>query len=201
MTGARLHPDDLAALVDAVREEVRAALASGPLSALDGASLGVRAGEAVGGREDAAALVDAAAVAAALGVSRGMIYEHADRLGARRLGDGPKPRLRFDLAEAVAAWNRRDEGRGSDVAGSPSPPGRSGGRGSGDSDRLAGLLPVFALECESEKKSGPRDVGASGGRATRRRASPRREPTRPGSASGAAGRAPRARPTEGSRDG
>jgi len=43
-------------------------------------------------------LVDTAAVAHHLGTSRGYVYEHADELGARRLGTGPKARLRFDLA-------------------------------------------------------------------------------------------------------
>jgi hypothetical protein len=41
-------------------------------------------------------LVDAAAVAAMLGVTRGWVYEHAAELGAVRLGSGARPRLRFD---------------------------------------------------------------------------------------------------------
>jgi hypothetical protein len=41
-------------------------------------------------------LVDAAAVAAMLGVTRGWVYEHATELGAVRLGSGTRPRLRFD---------------------------------------------------------------------------------------------------------
>lgn len=41
-------------------------------------------------------LVDAATVAAALGVKRDWVYAHAFHLGAMRLG-GPKGRLRFDL--------------------------------------------------------------------------------------------------------
>jgi hypothetical protein len=54
-------------------------------------------------------LVDAAAIARDLGVSTAYIYEHADELGARR-GPGKKPRLRFDLAEARAAFRKRDNG-------------------------------------------------------------------------------------------
>jgi hypothetical protein len=42
-------------------------------------------------------LVDAATVARTLSVSRDFVYAHADELGARRLGRGWKPRLRFDL--------------------------------------------------------------------------------------------------------
>lgn len=52
-------------------------------------------------------LVDAGAVAAALGVSRSTVYEHAEALGARRLGDGRRARLRFDVAEALERWTRR----------------------------------------------------------------------------------------------
>jgi hypothetical protein len=48
-------------------------------------------------------LVDATALAADLGVSRQWIYEHRVKLGALRLGDGPRPRLRFDPIAARAA--------------------------------------------------------------------------------------------------
>ena len=43
------------------------------------------------------AWVDAAVVANHLGVDVSYVYEHAGELGARRLGNGPKPRLRFRL--------------------------------------------------------------------------------------------------------
>jgi hypothetical protein len=45
-------------------------------------------------------LVDARAMAAELGVGRDWVYANADRLGAIRLGDGPRARLRFDPARA-----------------------------------------------------------------------------------------------------
>lgn len=44
-------------------------------------------------------LVGVREVAALLGVDTSWVYEHAATLGARRLGDGPKARLRFSLAE------------------------------------------------------------------------------------------------------
>jgi hypothetical protein len=44
-------------------------------------------------------LVDAAAIARRFGVSRDFVYQHADELGAVRLGSGPKARLRFDPAK------------------------------------------------------------------------------------------------------
>jgi len=39
-------------------------------------------------------------LALALNVSLDYVYAHASELGAMRLGDGPKARLRFDLATA-----------------------------------------------------------------------------------------------------
>lgn len=43
-------------------------------------------------------LIDAAEVARRFGLSRDYVYRHADKLGAIRLGNGPRPRLRFDPA-------------------------------------------------------------------------------------------------------
>lgn len=61
----------------------------------------------------AAGLVDAVTVAARLGVDVGWVYEHAARLGARRLGDGPRARLRFSLAEVDRVVSSGVGGRGS----------------------------------------------------------------------------------------
>jgi hypothetical protein len=59
-------------------------------------------------------LVDAATLAAELGVTRSWIYEHRDELGAVRLGAGTKPRLRFDIETARRTLLRpRDEAPGS----------------------------------------------------------------------------------------
>ena len=41
------------------------------------------------------AWLDAQEVARRLSVSREWVYEHADELGASRIGSGPRPRLRF----------------------------------------------------------------------------------------------------------
>ena len=49
-------------------------------------------------------LATASEVARALGVSRSWVYANKVRLGAIRLGSGPRARLRFDLAEAQAAF-------------------------------------------------------------------------------------------------
>ncbi len=45
-------------------------------------------------------LVDAATIAAKLGVTRRWVYDHQIELGAVRLTDGAKPRLRFPLRES-----------------------------------------------------------------------------------------------------
>jgi hypothetical protein len=51
-------------------------------------------------------LLSASEVAEWWGVERSWVYEHAHQLGARRLGTGQRPRLRFDpdeVAERLAA--------------------------------------------------------------------------------------------------
>lgn|GEM_PF-2670905 len=63
----------------------------------------------VSARADTGQLVDAGTVAQALGLSRATIYEHADALGAIRVGGGDRPRLRFDLKRARSAWTARAE--------------------------------------------------------------------------------------------
>ncbi|MEI2702127.1 MAG: hypothetical protein V9E83_06965 [Baekduia sp.] len=78
---ARLDPADLEALADLIADRLAEHLAP-PTN---------------GDR-----LVDAATVAAALGVTAGHVRENAERYGGRRIGDGPRPRLRFDLAVALA---------------------------------------------------------------------------------------------------
>lgn len=41
--------------------------------------------------------IDAEEVAHRFGVSREWVYAHAEELGAVRVGEGPRPRLRFDV--------------------------------------------------------------------------------------------------------
>jgi hypothetical protein len=45
--------------------------------------------------------ISAAEVARLWGVARRWVYDHADELGASRLGSGPRPRLRFDPDEVA----------------------------------------------------------------------------------------------------
>ena len=56
-------------------------------------------------------LVDAAELARILSVSRSMVYQHGDELGARPVGGGEKPRLRFDPQLALEAWSARSDSR------------------------------------------------------------------------------------------
>lgn len=84
---------------------------------LDGAAL-----EALAGRVAALlrmdpsspdGLLSAAQVAMRLGVERGWVYDHAEELGVVRLGDGPRPRLRFDPAAVAERTIRRRRPGGS----------------------------------------------------------------------------------------
>jgi hypothetical protein len=55
-------------------------------------------------------LVKAAIIAKALRVSRDWVYAHAEGLGGQRLGDGPRPRWRFDLDLALERYAARPGG-------------------------------------------------------------------------------------------
>jgi hypothetical protein len=51
--------------------------------------------EGIRPQDASASWLDAKAVAELLGVERDWVYEHADELGASKIGSGPRPRLRF----------------------------------------------------------------------------------------------------------
>ena len=83
-------------------------------------------------------LLSAAELAQMLGIERSWVYAHAIELGAVKLGEGKKPRLRFDPEVAVRVLRRVGGGPAAD------PPTRSGER----ADRPGGrrdrgeLLPI-----------------------------------------------------------
>jgi hypothetical protein len=93
-------------------------------------------------RPAARQLVDATGLAEVLGIARSTVYEHADELGAFRMGDGPRAAVRFDPERALAAWTARDRSERSEAT--DLPPVRASGRrrrraaGRSDGD----LLPV-----------------------------------------------------------
>ncbi len=115
MSDPQLSPRDLA-LVDAVAQRVLELLAE------------------QGTPPARSRLVSAGELAQLLGVSREYVYEHRDELGARAVGDGPRPRLRFDVEEAVAAATRRRTGGRSQAADAPA--------GAGQSTTHAGARPA-----------------------------------------------------------
>lgn len=85
-----------------------------PLDADDIDAIATRVAECIERPEDEykpRGLATAAEVAARLGVGRGWVYANQERLGAIRLGDGPKARLRFDLERAARALSDRGESR------------------------------------------------------------------------------------------
>jgi hypothetical protein len=85
-------------------EEVR--LAPESIEALAAAlaeALGGEGGERAAGSDDGKEpkMISAEEVSRRWGVGRRWVYNHADRLGATRMGDGRRPRLRFDPAEVA----------------------------------------------------------------------------------------------------
>ena len=57
-------------------------------------------------------MVTVSQLATYLKLNAAWVYEHADELGAIRIGDGPKARIRFDLHTAKAALARQQARRG-----------------------------------------------------------------------------------------
>jgi hypothetical protein len=72
-------------------------------------------------------LVDAATLAAELGVERSWVYAHRAELGAIQLGSGSKPRLRFDV-EVAGELLARSISKESHRQKTPVPAGNLGGR-------------------------------------------------------------------------
>ena len=85
-------------------------------------------------------LVDAAELARRFGIERSWVYTHAIELGAVKLGNGAKPRLRFD--PEVAAGVLRKVGEGS--AAGPRPPirGERAGQPQRGEETEVPLLPI-----------------------------------------------------------
>lgn len=117
-------------------------------------------------------LVDAATVARHFGLSREWVYEHAEELGVTRLGNGPRPRLRFDLAAVEAALEGAARGRekcrgGTPVQHAAPPTARRRTRRTRPTDDL---LPICGAGVESRStsnKSGPAGGGTPRGPASK----------------------------------
>jgi hypothetical protein len=91
--------------------------------------------------------VGAAVVAKYLGVEVSYVYEHADELGARRLGNGPKARLRFRLDLVDRVLLSRSSGVRDDE--SPLQGVQRRQRQRGSSVRSVPLLPIRSAETRS----------------------------------------------------
>jgi hypothetical protein len=107
-----------AQLVDAIARRV--------VELLEGAR--ARAGAAHPGADPEGGCLTVSQVAARYRVSRSWVYAHQRELGALRLGQGPRARLRFDpklVAEAITAFDRSERPAELPVA---APRGRRGPR-------------------------------------------------------------------------
>jgi hypothetical protein len=92
----KLTPSEIDAIVGRVAELLRSAPAARPARSMP-------------------RLMTAAEVARWCGVERSWVYAHAEELGARKIGAGERPRLRFDLAEVserIAALGNLQSGSG-----------------------------------------------------------------------------------------
>jgi hypothetical protein len=87
------------------------------------------------GRVSRSHLVTASKLADELGVARSFVYDHADELGAARLGDGPRPTLRFDLEQAREAFSCSSDEKSQDADSN------EGGRSRAGAGRKRGRLP------------------------------------------------------------
>ena len=123
---ARMHPADLELLADLVAERLAA-------------RLDARSGSAP------AELVSAADVARRFGVSAEWVRDHADELRVVRLGDGPRPRLRFDVAKVADRLAACSPSEGSETP-DPAPRRRSPLRARPATASERPLLPVEGLD-------------------------------------------------------
>jgi hypothetical protein len=96
-------------------------------------------------------LVDAQTLAGALGVDRSYVYSHAAELGAVRIGNGSKPRLRFDLdtAREAFACYASNQSQGSNASAGAEPAGLPARRRRGLPNRLSEPGSVLAVRPRS----------------------------------------------------
>jgi hypothetical protein len=94
-------------------------------------------------------LVDAAELARRFGIERSWIYTHAIELGAVKLGNGTKPRLRFDPEVAARVLRKVD---GKPVA---DPPARSGKRAGQPPRRAVSDVRLLPIRGQGEESPPP----------------------------------------------
>lgn len=96
-------------------------------------------------------MLTATEVAELFGVSRRWVYDHAEVLGARRLGTGTRPRLRFDPDEVAERIDGLAAGPASRVA----TPGSAAMRGDCRTDSLPGRSRAMVVG-QARKRPGRR---------------------------------------------
>jgi hypothetical protein len=140
-----MDPDDLRALASLIATELAetTALRSFVASPADSPTPNTRGVQ----------LVDAAALARDLSVSRRYVYEHRDELGGVPLGAGQKPRLRFDVAVARERFSRLRSERSDSANASES------GRIAGSQRRRAARVPLGVPQPGQILRSRPRSAG------------------------------------------
>jgi hypothetical protein len=87
-------------------------------------------------------LVDAQTLAGVLGVTAEWVYDHAVELGVIRLGDGDRPRLRFEVSTALEALRARSAGSRSQESSPPATTPISAGRRRSSAGTSDDLLPI-----------------------------------------------------------
>ncbi len=103
VTDSTEHPDLDAGVIDAIASRLLDVLSERVLEALREDGMIARASTRT-------QWLDAAEVSRRLGVTREWVYGHASELGAVRIGQGPRPRLRFP--PTVLESNPRADRRG-----------------------------------------------------------------------------------------
>lgn len=122
-------------------------------------------------------LIEAPEAAERLGVSAEWVRDHALELGAVRLGDGPRPRLRFDPERVAEALNRRSGGGGSEEQRSSSRSGPAPLRAQREATDAVGQLPKREVEVTALRQRTGRRRDNGPPPATRSTASTRSERT------------------------
>lgn len=141
MNLSRIHPDDLALLADLVADRLAERLS----------------------RVAEPEILTAQQVAERYGVAAAWVRENATDLGALRLGDGPRPRLRFDAATVAQAMKRRSERNASEEPDRRAPARVSRRPADGRSGKGLDSLPIRELQPRPIDKVGPGGVGAPRG--------------------------------------
>lgn len=142
MSAARLHPDDIEAIAVRVAELVKPC------------------GEPVKRR-----MLTAEEVGEMHGVSARWVRAHAVELGAVRLGDGPKARLRFDAVQVASAMTRRSRNKHSSEADDREPAGGNGSRSGPGVGTNLDFAPVRDVQPRAITTKRPRAAATAGGMA------------------------------------